>query len=537
MPAKIRSSWPGAFFRINGAIFFVICAVLGLLSGATVLGLLGVILLLTRGDSIGSPNPIVPLLFIFALLIATFCPPLALLYLRARLRSDEATPLKIEPIMGEADAASDEANVSKSNEVFEFDFSSVSLAQGKALPVRKGMPILRFAFVGLLVLLLVGGGLAYYLNAKQKNGADADWQVAVSEASPAGYRAFLQLWPNSRYASEAKRRLQVISMSTDEGAWKVALSEKSKQAYEQYLKQFPTGLHAAEASSELQALAAAKPLSDDDEHQLKPLNTFRECIDCPVMVVIPSGQFSMGSSADEIAEHKANANEGPQHSVTVRRSFAIGKYEVTFAEWDACVTDGGCRGYRVGDEGWGRGARPVINVSWDDAKLFARWISQKTGKIYRLASEAEWEYAARAGSTARFFFGNDSKSLCKYANVADESGSKNVRGPSGYSSWQLCDDGYPNTAPVGSFEANRFGLFDMLGNVDEWVEDIWHETYDGGPADGSAWLSGGDTQFRIARGGSYFNLEDGVRSAVRFKFGAGSQGNLVGFRIARALAE
>jgi formylglycine-generating enzyme required for sulfatase activity len=243
----------------------------------------------------------------------------------------------------------------------------------------------------------------------------------------------------------------------------------------------------------------------------------------------------MGSTPSDISEHHAFDTETPQHNVMIAQRFAIGKYEVTFAEWDACFQDSGCRGYRPSDEGWGRANMPVMNVSWDDAKLYVRWLSQKTGKIYRLPSEAEWEYAARAGSSTKFYFGNDSKSLCKYANVADEAASQKVRGPTGFNTWQICNDGHFHTAPVGSFVPNKFGLYDMLGNVGEWVEDVWHPNYNGAPSDGSAWLTGGDSQTRIARGGSYYNLEDGVRSAVRLNYRAGSQGNLAGFRVARTM--
>jgi formylglycine-generating enzyme required for sulfatase activity len=393
-------------------------------------------------------------------------------------------------------------------------------------------------YISLCTAVCLPSGLLFEGSAKAQNEPEfADWQAAAREGSRDGYRAFLQLWPNSRFASEAARRLHRLDQSADNDLWKTTVEDGTNDAYDIYLKQFPNGLHAAEASSALRKIAASQPLSSDAEQRLKPQQEFRECIHCPSMVVVPSGEFLMGSPQSEIVNHTAYENEGPQHRVTISKQFALGKYEVTFAEWDACVSDGGCRGYRAGDGGWGRGSRPVINVSWDDAKLYARWLSQKTGKTYRLPSEAEWEYAARAGSSTRFFFGNDSKSLCKYANVADESGGQDKRGANGFTTWQLCNDTYADTAPVGSFKPNAFGLYDMLGNVDEWVEDVWHDNYNGGPADGSAWLSGGDAKIRIGRGGSFFNLEDGVRAAVRFNFRAGSQGTLVGFRIARTLGE
>lgn len=277
------------------------------------------------------------------------------------------------------------------------------------------------------------------------------------------------------------------------------------------------------------------PLSAERERALNAKADFKECTNCPEMIVLPSGNFTMGSSSSEVAQGRAYANETPQHNVVISNRFAIGKYEVTFAEWDACVSDGGCAGYWPSDAGWGRGKRPAINVSWNDAELYVQWLSQKTGQTYRLPSEAEWEFAARAGSSTRFYFGDDAERLCKYANVADATGSQDSQGTDGFATWESCVDGYFHTAPVGSFLPNAFGLYDVLGNVAEWVEDVWHENYIGAPTDGSSWVAGGDPKSRVARGGSWYNLEDGTRSAVRFFYLASSRGELVGFRVARTL--
>ncbi len=173
-------------------------------------------------------------------------------------------------------------------------------------------------------------------------------------------------------------------------------------------------------------------------------------------------------------------NEGPQHRVTIRQPFAVGKYEVTFREWDACVADGGCNGYRPDDEGWGRGNRPAINVSWDDAQAYLRWLSRKSEAEYRLLSEAEWEYAARGDTTAARYWGNDPAAACGFANVYDRT-SKSVN-ELGWT-YHECTDGYATTAPVGSFRANNLGLYDVLGNVWEWVEDCYNDTYAGAPGD------------------------------------------------------
>ena len=189
------------------------------------------------------------------------------------------------------------------------------------------------------------------------------------------------------------------------------------------------------------------------------------------MVVVPPKPdgFVMGSPRDERGRD-SRGREGPQHSVAIPRAFAVGKYEVTFDEWDACVDDGGCRGYKPIDKGWGRGKQPVINVTWEDAQAYIDWLSTKTGIAYRLPTEAEWEYVARAGSTKAYWWGDD---------VGRNNANCNGCG----SQW----DG-KRTAPVGSFKANPFGLYDTAGNVFEWVQDCWHDSYKGTPPlNGSAW--------------------------------------------------
>ena len=243
---------------------------------------------------------------------------------------------------------------------------------------------------------------------------------------------------------------------------------------------------------------------------------FRDCEEgwCPWMVVVTAGEYMMGSPEGEEGRYD---NEGPRHEVRIGKPFAVGKYEVTFAEWDACVARGGCGGYRPNDQGWGRGDRPVMNVSWEDAKLYVRWLSRKTGKTYRMLSEAEWEYVARAGTTAAYT-----------REVETGENRANCRGCG--SEW----DGR-ETAPVGSFSANGFGLHDMHGNVWEWVEDCWHEDYKGAPSEGEAWTSGGECGKRVLRGGSWHVRPRFLRSALRFRFSAGLRNCSVGFRIARTL--
>ena len=226
------------------------------------------------------------------------------------------------------------------------------------------------------------------------------------------------------------------------------------------------------------------------------------------MVSIPGGEFRMGRR-----KGKGNDDEKPVHKVTVP-AFRLGKHEVTFAQWDACVADGGCGGYVPDDWGWGRSDRdsPVISVSWYDVHSFIDWLNRKTGGNFRLPTEAEWEYAARAGSKTRYSWGNDIGS--KQANC------------------QGCGDSYQNTAPVGSFPANPWGLHDMHGNVWEWVQDCWNDSYAGAPTDGSAWESGGCGR-RVVRGGSWGSDAGDLRSAYRGWFGRPTQSGNLGFRLAQ----
>ena len=240
-----------------------------------------------------------------------------------------------------------------------------------------------------------------------------------------------------------------------------------------------------------------------------PNETFQDCDECPKMVVIPSGRFTMGSSRGE-AGHKDN--EEPLHRVRIDYQFAVGVYEVTFAEWYACVDAGGCGNYIPDDWRWGRGNRPVINVNWDDAQSYVRWLSARTGKTYRLLSEAEWEYVARAGTETAYSWG-DSIGVNR-ANCVG------------------CGDEWDKTAPVGSFAANAWGVHDMHGNVEEWVQDCWNENYEGAPTDGSAWWSE-ECNRRVVRGGPWYYTPKNMRSASRSSDFSDYRFRGLGFRVAR----
>jgi formylglycine-generating enzyme required for sulfatase activity len=260
--------------------------------------------------------------------------------------------------------------------------------------------------------------------------------------------------------------------------------------------------------------------SPEQERTLKPEEEFQECTRCPAMVVMPPGEFTMGSPLS------GRLSEQPQHKVTIAMPFAVSKFEVTFDEWDACFELGGCL-VNAADQPshaalpgpWGRGKRPVINVSWGDAQEFVAWLSKETGKSYRLLTEAEWEYAARAGSTTNYSWGDDIRKEGKVMANCYGCGSE----------WDN-----QKTAPVGSFAANAFGLYDMHGNVWELVEDCWSENYDGAPVDGSARPTC-NNGWRVARGGSFAFPPRGLRSATRIRLLASSRSNTTGLRVGRTI--
>lgn len=257
---------------------------------------------------------------------------------------------------------------------------------------------------------------------------------------------------------------------------------------------------------------------------INPGARFRDCENCPEMVVIPPGRFQMGSPADERGR---SSDEGPLHEVTLQRPFAIGRFEVTISEWNACVEAGACRDVPDDRRGGGNN-RPVTNISWNDTQQYVAWLSALTGEQYRLPSESEWEYAARAGSgTARYWA--ERSIACAFANVYDISGQRVHQ-----FEWPhfTCIDASTTTAPVGNYLANDFGLHDTLGNVWEWVQDCWVDSYDNAPDDGSPRLDG-DCRRRVVRGGSWKNITWATRSAFRGWQGVDDRVDANGLRVAR----
>jgi formylglycine-generating enzyme required for sulfatase activity len=266
------------------------------------------------------------------------------------------------------------------------------------------------------------------------------------------------------------------------------------------------------------------------EEALKPGGTFKECANCPEMVVVPVGSFMMGSPENEAGRY---SNEGPQRLVTIAAPFAVAKFEITSTEWSACLAHGGCKelvGWVDPDDAFPVLLRHYLNVtsdvvpkpktkvSWDKAKQYVAWIAKLTGKPYRLLTEAEWEYAARAGKQTRYSWG-------------DEVGTGNV----------ICNGCGPDKPSVylvglvGRFAPNEFGLYDMHGSVSEWVEDCYNDRYDGAPTDGSAWTAGGGCADRVVRGGSKGDVPERLRSASRTGNPAGFEHDYLGFRVARTL--
>ena len=289
----------------------------------------------------------------------------------------------------------------------------------------------------------------------------------------------------------------------------------------------------AEAARAARAAEAARLEQQKKERErLRPGREFRDCAECPEMVVVRKGEYMMGSPGDEKGRYD---DEGPRRRVTIPYVFAVGRYEITAEEFGRFVretghdTSGGCRYWERGWKGdkersWSdpgypqTGRDPVVCVSWKDAKGYLKWLREKTGKEYRLLSEAEWEYVTRGGSTTRYWWGDligEGKANCKGCR----------------SGW----DG-KKTAPVKSFEANAFGLYGVHGNVWEWMEDCWHDTYNGAPTDGSAWVSSGECGQRVLRSGSWLVEPKNLRSAVRYRNSPGVRNYSYGFRVARTLS-
>lgn len=264
------------------------------------------------------------------------------------------------------------------------------------------------------------------------------------------------------------------------------------------------GQHASSPELKIEGGAAVPPLQG---------YVFHDCPACPEMVVVRAGEFTMGSPDDE---PNRDDDEGPQRIVTIAQPFAVGKFEVTFAEWAACVADDGCKNHTSpNDSGWGKERRPVIDVSWSDAKEYVAWLSDETNQPYRLLTEAEWEYMARAETTTRYVPGD---------TITTQDGQFSQEGLGGAR----------NTAPVGSSKPNRFGLYDVHGNVWEWVEDCYADSY-GAASPTNSPGAPPRCNARVLRGGSWNNSSPYLRLANRNRSHPHYRTDSIGFRVARAL--
>ena len=336
------------------------------------------------------------------------------------------------------------------------------------------------------------------------------WMASRPAAAPEPTKEIREFLVASRQATRSARRLRRIAQSSIFSLMMVVIVGLVGIIKQVFLKAqwnyWTVTYPYMRAQVRPYVLTAAK------EQALKPGDSFKECAqDCPEMIVVQKGSFMMGFLPTK-----------NQHKVTIAQPFAVAKYQLIFADWDACVAGGGCNGYKPVDQGWGRGQQPVINVNWHDAQTYVAWLSEVTGKTYRLLTEAEYEYVARAGTTTTYPWGNDIKLNGQAMADCNGCGSK----------WDN-----QQTAPVGSFSANKFGLYDMIGSVFEWTEDCLHKNYDGAPPDGSAWraANGGQCTNRILRGGSWGSSPDDLRSANRFSLTTDSRLIDNGFRVGRTL--
>ncbi len=304
--------------------------------------------------------------------------------------------------------------------------------------------------------------------------------------------------------------------------WNFIKDKKHLKPFQVFLSYYESGLLVEKAKERLTELTHLYQF--DIRHTSESGRIFSDCPDCPEMVVIPSGSYAMGDINGE-----GGGDEIPIRRVTISTPFAVGRFEVSNAQYNTCVASGSCRAplhpFKSGDE-----KHPVVNISWDKAKEYVSWLSKQTGQTYRLLSEAEWEYVARGGVSASRYWGNEAK-FCQYSNSGDLTAREYF--------WDLyvtkCHDGQVFTAPIGSYEPNDFGVHDILGNVYEWTEDCWHPTYAGGPVDGSAWVEGKECQIRVLRGGSWFTMPQDLRSSFRLWFEKVDGGDIFGLRVARVL--
>ena len=387
-----------------------------------------------------------------------------------------------------------------------------------------------------------------------------EWRFVRDSGNPKTVRDFLQRYPNGRLAGAARALLAQLSVwpftvAAEPAGASIRLVDRS-EPYQPGMS-LPAGNHRVEVSANgyETRMVTVPHGGSSTTHRVALRKTgptvgdrFRDCPECPEMVVVPAGSYRMGSPSYEQGRRE---DEGPVHEVTIAVPFAIGRHEVTVAEFGRFVDETGystgssCRTYEGGkwesragrgwrNPGFGQSGRyPVACVNWNDAQAYVAWLSRETGEEYRLPSESEWEYAARAGTAKARYWGEGESGQCRHANGGDASVKER------YADWRWtvasCRDGHVHTAPAGIFAANGWGLHDMLGNVWEWTEDCWNGSYAGAPSDGSAWKYG-DCAQRVLRGGSWIDRPSYLRAANRDRVTTGIRNGRFGFRVARTLA-
>lgn len=378
------------------------------------------------------------------------------------------------------------------------------------------------------------------------------WKQAETRGVREDFEVYLKQYPNGRYAPNAEIELGKLDAKEQAARTKEEAERKTQQELAA-LEKREEARRQEEQRSRIESESQALTLKLDRREAEKSANVrsagmvFRDCANCPEMVVIPAGSFNMGSAPSETGH---DSDEAPRHSVAIPSQFALAKTEIRRGQFAAFVKEtgyaagGGCLAFANGR--WGKKAgrswrnpgypqldnHPVVCVNWNDARAYVSWLARKTGKPYRLPSEAEWEYAARAGTKTARYWGGGQNLACSYANIMDTKGKAKVPGVT----WAAhkCNDGYAYTSPVGQFKPNTFGLYDMIGNAWEWTEDCWNESYRAAPVDGGAWTAG-ECGKRVLRGGSWDNEPPFARSAVRYKTEVSTRFNTSGFRVARTL--
>jgi formylglycine-generating enzyme required for sulfatase activity len=357
---------------------------------------------------------------------------------------------------------------------------------------------------------------------------------------------------------------QAVLADPESKTWEIAERADSEDAYRAYLNAYPQGKfttaaeialgrlkkHADSVSAARVAVSSGGPTSQplgQTREDIGPAGkSFRDCDRCPEMVVLPAASYEMGASPTDMDKL---TQETPQHWISISKPLAMSRTEVTreqfsqFATETGLKVEGGCWVFEDGkseqraDRNWTQpgylqsDSHPVTCVSWNDAVAYTKWLAEKTGKSYRLPTEAEWEFAARSGTTTARFWGDDPERACQYGNVADQKTKAQI---SHAANWVIhgCSDGHPYTSPRSTFRQNSYGLFDMLGNVWEWVEDCWNDSYRNAPVDGSAWLTGACGQ-RVARGGAWNSPPKSVRASTRNRNVNSYRDYSFGFRVVR----